>query len=261
MPERPLVTFYQLIQDPALPHMAPPRLPERATPDGGGILPAKALRYCEAIRTANAYGYYLYLPMDIALRFDGADIGCSIDEDGNGAGQSWWPLDTAAHYPGFVDRFNAIVPAYLRNLVPPLVVPGETHGLVQLWTGAIAHTREGWSLHVRPPVNDNRRSLGAEVVEGIIETDRWGGHLFANIRMLRTDIPVLFHAHQPFIQVTPVHRDHYSDELLNDYQVRCDPPPRDVWRRYGDVVVGKADGTRVLGAYAVDVRRRRAAEV
>nr|WP_294523943.1 DUF6065 family protein [uncultured Rhodopila sp.] len=254
------MTFYQLIRQAGAPHMQPPRLPERATPDAGGILPAKAYRYCEAVRQANAYGYHLYVPMDIGLRFDGAGFACSIDEDGTGAGHNWWPLEGSAHFPGFVDIFNAMAPEYLHNLVPPLITPGETHGIVQIWTGTIAHTRPGWSLLVRAPVHENRRPLGYEVIDGIIETDRWGGHLFANIRVFRTDKPILLRAHQPFVQAVPVHRAHYGDDLLNHFQVRCDTVPDDVWHRYGDVVVGKADGTRLLGAYAVAVRRRRAAE-
>ena len=239
--------------------MRQPKFPERAKVDIGGALPAKALRYCEAIRVANSFGYHLYLPMDIGLRFDGADIECSIDEDGNGAGNNWWPLTSNAHFPGFPEHFNKIAPTWLHDMVPGLIGLGETHGVVQLWCGAIARTRENWSLLVRGPVNDSNRSLGYEVLEGIIETDRWGGHLFANIKMLRTDVPIILRAHRPFIQVVPIHRDAYLDEHLDNFEVTTDIPDA-VWQSYGDVVIGKYTGTRPIGAYAVDVRRRRAAE-
>lgn len=254
-----VVTFYQLITQPGAPHMAPPRHPHRAAVDADGTIPAKALRYCEAIRTANAYGYHLYLPLDLSLRFDGVEIECSIDEDGTGTGSNWWPLNASAHFPGFPDHFNQLAPDYLHDMVPPLVTPGETHSLVQLWCGSIARTKKDWSLLVRGPVNDSRRSLGYEVLEGIIETDQWGGHLFANIKLLRTDTVITIHAHHPFIQVVPVHRLSYGDAHLDDYAVDMTIPD-DVWRAFGDVVIGKLDGSRPVGAYAVDVRKRKASE-
>src|ERR1022692_4464905 len=102
----PLVTFCQLLTTAAAPHMAKPRAPQRAEVDIDGTIPAKDLRYCEAIRTANAYGYHLYLPLDLSLRYDGVDIECSIDEDGRGTGINWWPLNASAHFPGFPDHFN-----------------------------------------------------------------------------------------------------------------------------------------------------------
>lgn len=253
----PLITFYQLIQAPGASHMNPPRHPRRASVDLGGTIPARALRYCEPFRAANSFGYHLYLPLDLSLRFDGVDIKFSIDEDGTGTGANWWPLDASAHFPGFPSRFNEIAPEYLRDMVPPLAAPTETHGTLQLWCGSIARTEKDWSLLVRGPVNDNRRSLGYEVLEGIIETDQWGGYLFANIRLLRTDVEIKIHAHHPFIQVIPVHRDHYSNEHLNNFEVRTELPD-DVWRSYGDVVVGKLDGSRPIGTYALNARKRKA---
>jgi hypothetical protein len=249
-----------LIQHAGAPHLSEPRPPRRAHVDVDGTIPVKALRYCEAIRTANAYGYHLYLPMDLAIRSDGVEIECSIDEDGTGCGGHWWPLTGAAYFPGFPAHFNAIAPAWLRDFSPPLVTPGETHGLVQLWCGSIARTEPDWSLLVRAPVNDSRRSLGYEVLEGIIETDRWGGHLFANIRLLRTNTSIVLHAHHPFIQVVPVHRSAYRDDHLDNFAVVTGDVPEPVWRSYADVVMGKRDGTRPVGAYAVEVRKRRAAE-
>ena len=255
----PLVTFYQFIREPGALHLAPPRLPERATPDASGTLPSQALRYCEPVRAASAYGYYLYPPMNIGLRFDGAEIEWSMDENGTGAGANWYSLNESVYYPGFVEHWNQTAPSYLRDMVPPLLTPGNTPGLVQVWSGAIGRTQESWSLLIRGPVNDRRRSMGYEVLEGIIETDRWSGHLFANLLMLRSEVAVFLHANCPYIQAIPVQREHYGDRLLNAYEVRSEIPP-DVWRGYGDIVIGNRDGSRPLGQYAVDTRRRRAAE-
>jgi hypothetical protein len=255
----PLVTFYQLIQKPAAPHLSAPRLPSRATFDANGTLPANALRYCEPVRAASAFGYHLYLPMEVGLLFNGSEISWSFDHDGSGIGIDWWPLD-AAHYPNFLEDFNRIAPDYLKDFAPPFLATGESHGNVQVWTGAIARTRRDWSLLMRGPVNDSRRSLGYEVLEGIIETDEWGGHLFTNIKLLRTDTPIILKAHQPFAQAIPLHRAHYADDLLNAYDVSIDAIPEDVWKAYADVVVGKHNGSSPLGDYIVKARRRRARE-
>src|SRR5207244_11955854 len=61
-------------------------------------------------------------------------------------------------------------------------------GVVQIWSGLIARTAPEWSLLVRQPAN-LARSQGYENYEGIIETDRWFGPLFTNVRLTRTNIP------------------------------------------------------------------------
>ena len=55
---------------------------------------------------------------------------------------------------------------------------------MQIWSGLIARTAPEWSLLVRSPVN-LARSQGYEHYEGIIETDRWFGPLFTNVRLER----------------------------------------------------------------------------
>ena len=61
--------------------------------------------------------------------------------------------------------------------------------MVQIWSGLVARTAPGWSLLVRGPAN-LPRNLAYEVYEGIVETDRWFGPLFTNIRFTRTNVPV-----------------------------------------------------------------------
>ena len=81
-----------------------------------------------------------------------------------------------------------------------------------LWSGFVARTAPGWSLLIRPPANLTR-SLGYESYEGIIETDRWFGPLFVNLRLTRPNVPIEFDANYPFLQVQPVHRSVYGDAL------------------------------------------------
>ena len=86
-----------------------------------------------------------------------------------------------------------------------------------LWSGFVARTAPGWGLLVRPPANLTR-SLGYESYEGIIETDRWFGPLFVNLRLTRPNVPIEFDANYPFLQVQPVHRSIYGD-ALDDFDV------------------------------------------
>jgi hypothetical protein len=88
--------------------------------------------------------------------------------------------------------------------------------------------------------------------------------LFTNIKLLRTDAPIHFHAHRPFLQLTPIHRAHYADALLNDFEVHegfGGFKPED-WEAYQRTVVKpNADPfARKAGAYAVAARKRRAQE-
>ena len=260
MHDQPLVTFYPLIREPAAPHLEPPVPPQRATRDASGTLPSRALRYCDPVTKANAFGFHLFPPTTIGIKFDGVDFCWSYDVDGTGIGAHWWPLDASApaFYPGFVDYWQAKMPSEVHGLVPPFIVPVETRGFLQIWTGLIARTAPNWSLLVRSPVNDSRRSLGFEVFEGIIETDQWGGHLFVNCQVLRTDIPIVLYAQNPFVQVQPLLQPYYSDIALDSYAVRHEVPDT-VWKDYRSVVSGKRDGTRPLGHYAVSSRRREAA--
>ena len=50
--------------------------------------------------------------------------------------------------------------------------------------------------------------------EGIVETDRWFGPLFTNLRFTRTDVPVRLRADFPLAQVQPLPRLAYADSTL-----------------------------------------------
>ena len=57
-----LITFYQLIQG-----GFPPRL---ASQSANGTLPTDGFRYCEPLRAASSFGWYVYLPVDLWLLWD-----------------------------------------------------------------------------------------------------------------------------------------------------------------------------------------------
>jgi hypothetical protein len=238
--DRPLVSFYQMVSG--------GRPPRRASKDVQGTLPVAALRHCKPVQESNEFGYDLFLPFDIALRWDGATgLELSYDVDGTGVGAEWIPLSPECHYPGFADFWAQHAPEDPRLDVPPFVTMTQDYGLVQVWSGVVARTREDWSLWVRGPVNDSRRSLGYDVLEGIISTDRFGGPIPTILRLLKVDAEIYIPAHQPFLRVIPIYRPHYDNRLLDQFTVgefKDVPPER--WRSYAE-----------WRSYVVDPERRR----
>ncbi|GAC1343500.1 MAG: hypothetical protein NVSMB18_19440 [Acetobacteraceae bacterium] len=244
----PLVRFHRLIDR--------ARAPQRADRAAGGTLPTRAFRYCEAVTTASAFGWYVFPPITFSLHWDGEDIAWSY----SGA-EEWYPLKTA-QFPGFSAEFDQAAPERIRGYAPPFLGALPEPGVVQVWSGLMARTRPGWGLLIRPPVNVPRGG-GYDFFEGIVEADRWFGPLFTNIRLTRTNAPVTFDADVPLFQAQPLHRSVYSDETLNGFD--CAPGLQSLsaedWDDYRATVVKDGDGDSVpLGHNAIEVRRRRRTE-
>jgi hypothetical protein len=198
--------------------------------------------------SASAFGWYLFPPMNFSLMWDG---GTDVIWTFEGA-DAWYPLK-AVQFPGFAEQFDNVVPDKLRGYSPPFLVTGKDPGIVQVWSGLVARTAPGWSLLVRPPAN-LARSQGYDNFEGIIETDRWLGPLFSNVRLTRTNVPVEFDADFPYAQVQPVHRSVYGAALDNFSVVpRLEHLQPDDWDAFRSVV----EAGRQRGHYASSVRRRR----
>jgi hypothetical protein len=164
----PIVHFYRLIEQ--------ARVPQRADRSAAGTLPTRPYRYCEAVTTAAAYGWWVFPPADLQFLWDGHDIfwQCTGWED-------WLPLMPAAQFPGFAARFDDAAPASLAGCSPPLLTALPEPGTLQIWTGLLARTAPDWSLLIRAPANLPLPG-GFSMYEGIVETDRWFGPLFINQR-------------------------------------------------------------------------------
>ncbi|WP_426958467.1 DUF6065 family protein [Muricoccus radiodurans] len=246
---QPLVRFHNLFPG------APP--PERADRAAKGILPTRAFRHCEALCTASSLGWYLYPPMDFKLVWDG---GTDVQWTYDGA-EGWYQL-TAAQFPNFADQFNASAPDEAKGFSPAFLANFPEPGIVQIWTGIVARTAPGWNLLVRPPAN-MPRSHGYDLYEGIVETDRWFGPLFSNVRLTQIGVPVIFQAKWPLLQVQPVHRSTLANTLLENFEIADgveDLAPED-WADFRSTVVRpNVDPERRRGAYAVRVRQRRKRE-
>ena len=232
------------------------RPPKRADRSGGGSLPGRAMRYCDALTTATGFGYWLFPPIDLRVIWDGEQVHWSyadIDE--------WLPLSGsasgAAQFPGFAEEFDELAPPELRGCSPPFITALPELGGVQIWTGLIARTRPGWALNVRLPVN-LPGIPGLTAWEGIIETDHWFGPLFTNFRITRTDFVVNLRANTPFMQIQPIPQIAYQDHTLNDLAIRSanEMSPGD-WSDFGNVLVSDEAKVDHQGTYAVRLRKRR----
>ncbi len=240
----PLIRFHRLVDR--------VRMPERADRAAGGLLPTRAFRYCEAVTTASAFGWYVFPPISFSLHWDGDIISWTYD-----GADAWYPL-AVAQFPDFSAQFDRTAPERVRGFAPPFVSALPEPGVVQIWSGLVARTRPGWSLLVRPPANLPRKGP-YDLFEGIIEADRWFGPLFTNLRLTRTDVPVTFDADYPLFQAQPLHRSVYSDAALNDFV--CTPgldalSERD-WDDYAATVIKKGARPAPFGHNAGEVRRRR----
>ena len=146
----------------------------------------------------------------------------------------------------------------MQGYSPPFLGSFKDPAGLMLWSGFVARTAPGWSLLVRPPANLTH-SQGYESYEGIIETDRWFGPLFVNLRLTRPNVPIEFDANYPFLQVQPVHRSLYGDALDNFDVVEgiedLHPPTGPTSTR--PLSKPMSDPHRPRGEYAVQTRKRR----
>ena len=244
-PASPIVRFYRLI-DAARP-------PQRADRSAAGTLPTRAYRYCEAVSAATGFGWWVFPPAGLKLIWDGTDIFWFMD-----GLPDFLPLMPAAQFPHQSARFDAAAPEDLAGCSPPFLTALPEPGAVQIWTGLMARTAPDWSLLLRAPANLPLPG-GYVQWEGIVETDRWFGPLFTNLRLTRTDRPVVFDADLPLLLAQPVPRAAYAEATLASEALvpGMDGFTAADWADYHrSIVAPAADPDRAPGRYAVAARKR-----
>ena len=100
---------------------------------------------------------------------------------------------------------------------------------------------------------------GMCLYEGIIETDRWFGPLFINLRLTRTHAPIRLRPDFPLAQVQPLPRSVYGDATLTSSRFTGDMDGfvAQDWADYHKTIVApNADPDRPFGSYAVASRKR-----
>jgi len=242
-----MITFYRVIDGGIG--------PQKADKSANGTLPTNGYRFCEPVRTANSFGWYVFLPMELWLLFDGSEIQWSLDQ-----GENWYLLADAIQYPDFAARFDAAAPEEARGYSPPFLSRTNDLDIVQIWTGHFARTQEGIGSYVRSPVN-LPNGLDHIVLEGVVQTEWWFGPLFANVRINKRGAPVIFRADRPFLQVQP-----FSNALMRDFEASeivehdgLEGMSAVEWQDYRATIVHRMQTRTRLGQYAAEARKRASA--
>lgn len=242
----PIVHFHQLTRA--------GRAPMRADRSACGTLSARAVRYCEALTSATAFGWWVFPVLDIEVLWDGSDIFWRCDDV-----PDWMPLLPSAQLPDYAAEFDAMAPAGLQGCSPPFLTALPEPGTLQMWTGLIAQTAPDWHLLVRSPANMAPIG-GISLFEGIVESDRWFGPLFTNMRFTRSHMPIRFRADYPLLQVQPVPRHAYSSGTLDKIDITPGPShlTQAHWDAYqSSIVEPNSRPNRPFGGYATKVRKQR----
>lgn len=222
-------------------------LPILPSADLRGEIPARALKFCEPFLAANSAGVLVRPPIDFTLTWDGHHILAELE------GVEDTLLVDRLFLPDYVDYWTDKAPADAGNIVPPFLEAFPERGTVQVWSGLFVRTRPGISTWIRGPINW-AGSTAWSVVEGIVETDWWAGPLFFVLQIQKSDFPVSFYRHTPFLQVVPIDR-----SLLSTDQTTIMAPPvveasTDFWGAM--VETGARRNSAPAGSYRRESRKR-----
>jgi len=213
------------------------------------------MRYCEAVRTASAFGWYAYPAKSLNLLFDGTDTFVEIETEDDVC----WEVLQAEHVSDPDNWWNRHCPKHLIDKAPPFVTTIGMPGYVQIWSGLLIQTKPGWSSLIRPVANT---TISGQYFcfEGIVETDHFAPTpLFVNLRLTQTNVPIFFNSLDPLFQVQCVHKSCYSSETLKAFQI--DEPeemtPED-WDGYLNTVrsIDPTKDEHQTGRYATETRKR-----
>ena len=243
----PIITFFKLI--PGAP------APARADPTLLGSIPLRAHRFCEPFIAASGFGWHIFPPINFSLMWDGTSILWRPSNE-----QRWRVLENAA-VPGYPEHYKEMAPKDRDVPNPfPFLIAIQEPGIIQVWTGCLARTREDWVTLIRAPANLPGKQ-GYEILEGIVETDWWLGPLFANIRLYQTGYPIQFRTQRPLFQVQAVPRIALDEEVLESMEVveGLDKLAPEDWSGLAEAVHLRSGPEARIGDYRREVRRRRKA--
>ncbi|WP_189078312.1 DUF6065 family protein [Mangrovihabitans endophyticus] len=243
------------------------RPPEPASRDLRGSLPARAAQVCTPITTASGVGWYLFPPVDFALRWDGDETFWSLLEDNEPA--RWRSLAGGRDgvLPSGADAIAAVPEGRVKDLdifdrlggLPAFIdADPRSPERVEVITGLLARTRPGWLLSLREPPNWPRTD-GVHVYEGLIECEWYRSFLPTILRLTTQGKVVRFYRHLPLMvaQVIPtsmVEANRGSAPMLSgmaDF-------PDDVWDDFVELRRARQDPTKPRTYVSRQRDRRRA---
>lgn len=230
----PKVEFFLLNPD------SPP--PEPASPSVRGILPTRGVQMCTPLTAASGLGWYLFPPVDFALRWDGQTTDFALLVENEPA--EWRSLSGAyelsldgdnealARAP---ERFKADLDIfdYHKGRLPFIDVDPRLGNTCEIISGMLARTPEGWSLLVRD-VPNWPKARDHQILEGIVDTWWFGSFVPIMIRLLETGRVVRFHRTIPWavVQLVPRVALEGSHEASPDPVRGIENLPDDIWDRF-----------------------------
>ena len=238
-------------------------LPAPASDDLMGAMPVRAAQFCLPLKAASGLGFYLYPPVDFAVRWDGrrSEIAWL---DPQGRVPEWLPMDGGADvYLPDSDAVRAAVPDGRRDVLDSVLHPEgmmfanadpRAPYQMEITTGLIARTPPGWGSLIGGPANF-AHSRDHQVLQGFIETDWYRGFLPVIVRLTTPGAEVRFYRHLPMaqLQLLPLSAMEQTSAAATDSGIAGWPD--DVWAEFVAVRAPRHSDTRRMGTYRTASRR------
>lgn len=215
-----------------------------------GMVPVNAFQYCEAMRVASSFGWYVFPPQSVSLMFDGHEL--FVEDDGAWRSFTHEPFDAK-----FQAIWEAAAPEELHGHAPSFLRKFTEPGAFQIWSGFFVKTAPGWSLQFRPLVNIHTVSAFS-CYEGIVETDEFSPMpLFINAKIHRTNSEIYIDRQFPLFQICAIQRTTIGNQrsVQSDLATDAGDFP---WEDFKKTirVAGVTPERKTVGEYAARTRKR-----
>lgn len=243
---------------------APPLVP--ASNSVNGSLPVRATQLCPPVTTASGFGWYIFPPLDFAMRWDGQESHFSLLVDNEPT--EWRSLAGGKNLflSDGMERFGELPDDRRRDIeemLPPGGIPianADPRGpfRVELQFGLMARTSPGWASLVRSA--PNWPYAGYQVLEGIIDTS-WSRSLIpVMVQFTEPQRVVRFYRNVPAAALQVVPEVSYSSATTKAATVTrgASAVPEDIWREHVETRTARYRHERP-GNYMLRQRRYAAA--
>ncbi|WP_194908683.1 DUF6065 family protein [Catenulispora rubra] len=254
----PLAEFYSIYRDALLP-VAP-------SAAARGALPSRAVSYCPPVTAATGLGWYLFPPVDFALRWNAESLEFTLLAANEPTRWQSMAGGVELRLPqadevvqDVVDTHPQDAEAVRENATMFIGADPMLPDLVDISTGIVARTAPGWALLVRSCANFPPRT-GIQILEGVLETSWYRFCVPVLLRVAKTGEVVRFHREVPMAMLQPVPEELLSRGALDLPEGRPGVATMgdDVWREFLETRMRRVNAVKA-GTYRDESRRRRKA--